>query len=316
MPGDVLVIGGTLFIGRELVRRLLARGHHVTILHRGRSPIPPQAAEIHCDRNDVAAVRRALSGRRFDLVYDNVYDWARGTTAEPVLAAAQALAPARYVFMSSVAAYGRGLDHVEDDPLDPTSAFPYIQHKAATEQSLLASGLPVVTLRPPFIYGPENPFYREAFFWDRLTRDRPIVIPDDGSRLMQFVYVRDLVWAMLRLAEPDIPAPRVYNLADPAPLTQLEAIRAFARAAGREPRPVFVPRAGIESAGGKVFEPPFYFGEYLDLPPITMRTDRARRELGFAPTPFDAGLAQTYQWYLNQDRPAPDFSFDERLTRL
>ena len=35
-----------------------------------------------------------------------------------------------------------------------------------------AEGLPVVTLRPPFIYGPENPFYREAFFWDRMRADR------------------------------------------------------------------------------------------------------------------------------------------------
>jgi nucleoside-diphosphate-sugar epimerase len=316
MPREVLVIGGTLFIGPELVRRLLARGDRVTILHRGRSPIPREADEILCDRNDVAAVRRALAGRRFDLVYDNVYDWARGTTAEPVLAAAEAVAPARYVFMSSVAAYGNGLDHDEGDPLDVTAAFPYIQHKATAEERLLASGLPVITLRPPFIYGSENPFYREAFFWDRLTRDRPIIIPDDGSRLMQFVFVRDLVWAMLRVAEPDIPTPRAYNLGDPAPVTQLEAVQAFARAAGREPRLVFVPRAVIESAGGKVFEPPFYFGEYFDLPPITMRIDRARRELGFSPTPFEAGLAQTYQWYLNQDRPTPDFSFDERLTRL
>ena len=143
-----------------------------------------------------------------------------------------------------------------------------------------------------------------------------IVIPDDGLRLMQFVYVRDLVWAMLRVAEPDISTPRAYNLADAAPVTRLEAVRAFARAAGREPRFVFVPRAAIESAGGKVFEKPFYFGEYLDLPSITMRIDRARRDLGFSPTPFDAGLAETYQWYLNQDRPRPDFSFEERLTRL
>ena len=70
-----LVIGGTLFIGRELVRRLLARGDHVTILHRGRMAVPEGVDEIVCDRNDVEAVRRALGGRQFDLVFDNVYDW-------------------------------------------------------------------------------------------------------------------------------------------------------------------------------------------------------------------------------------------------
>jgi nucleoside-diphosphate-sugar epimerase len=308
---NTLVIGGTLFIGRELVRRLLARGDRVTILHRGRSPRPEGVEFITCDRNDAAAVRRALAGREFELVFDNVYDWDRGTTAEQVLAAAQAAGPGlrRYVFLSSVAAYGQGLDHTELDPLAVDSEIPYVRNKAETERALFASGLPVTTVRTPFVYGPENPFQREAFFWDRLTRDRPIVIPDDGSRLMQFVYVKDLVRALLRVAGLPEAAGRAYNVADPAPVSQLEAVQAFARAAGREPRLVFVPRARIEAAGGKVFEPPWYFGEYFDLPPITMRV-----EPGWDLTPFDKGLAESYQWYLKQDRPAPDFSFEERLT--
>jgi len=66
MTRNILVIGGTLFIGRELVRRLLARGDRVTILHRGRSPVPPEAKALVCDRNDTAAVRRSLAGRSFD----------------------------------------------------------------------------------------------------------------------------------------------------------------------------------------------------------------------------------------------------------
>jgi len=314
MARNVLVIGGTLFIGRELVRRLLARGDRVTILHRGRSPLPPGVDVIVCDRNDTAAVRRALTGRSFDVVYDNVYDWDRGTTAGQVLVAAESLGAGlgRYIFLSSVAAYPEGLDHSEDDPLAVDSAIPYAQNKARSEAALLASGLPVVTLRPPYVYGPENPFYREAFFWDRLTRRRPILIPEDGSRLMQFVYVRDLVWAMLRVADTDLPAGRAYNVADPAPVSQLEAVRAFARAAGCEAQIVFVPRARLEAAGGGVFEPPFYFGQYYDRPPITLRLDRTRRELGFEPTPFDAGLLQTYQWYLKQNRSDPDFSWEDR----
>lgn len=310
MRRKVLVIGGTLFIGKELVRRLVARGDRVTILHRGRSPLPAGVEEMVCDRNDVAAVRRVLAGRSFDLVYDNVYDWQRGTTAEQVAAAAEALGPGlrRYVFMSSVGAYGDGLDHAEDDPLALDHPFPYIQHKARTERRLFELGLPVVTLRPPFVYGPENGFYREAFFWDRILAGRPVIVPDDGSRLMQFVYVRDLVEAMLRVAEVEGAVGQAYNIADPGPITQLEAVRAFARAAGRDPRLVFLPRARIEALGGKVFESPLYFGEYYDLPSITIRIDKARRDLGFEPTPFDAGLAETYQWYLKQPRPSCDLT--------
>src|SRR6267142_1816289 len=62
-------------------------------------------------------------------------------------------------------------------------------------------GLPVVTLRPPYIYGPGNPYYREAFFWDRLRAGRSIIIPGDGRRLMQFVYVKDLVKACLKVMD-------------------------------------------------------------------------------------------------------------------
>ena len=84
-----LVIGGTLFLGRALVDQLLARGDDVVIMHRGRStPFGARVGEIHCDRNDVAAVRGALDGTQFDVVYDNVYDWTRGTSAAQACAAA------------------------------------------------------------------------------------------------------------------------------------------------------------------------------------------------------------------------------------
>ena len=178
----ILILGGTLFIGRRLATRLVDSGHDVTILHRSASTKPPQGtAALIADRNDAASVRRALAGRQFEAVFDNVYDWERGTTGEQVAATAQACAGdalSRYVFMSSVAAYGQGLHHSEDDPLaPPDDPDPYVRNKADSERALFEmharDGFPAVTLRPPFVYGPENPFYREAFFWDRLRDDRP-----------------------------------------------------------------------------------------------------------------------------------------------
>src|SRR5438045_2093851 len=83
-----------------------------------------------------------------------------------------------------------GLNHHDGDPLAPDDHLePYVRNKAMSERTLFRmhqkTGLPVVTLRPPFIYGPGNPFYREAFFWDRLRDGRPIILPGDGHRLMQ-----------------------------------------------------------------------------------------------------------------------------------
>ncbi len=321
----VLVIGGTLFIGRALVRRLLARGDEVTILHRGQgTPFGAQVTEIHCDRNDTSGIRRKLSGERFDVTYDNVYDWERGTTAEQVLASAEACSKglSRYVYMSSVAAYGEGLDRDEDSPLaGGDHPEPYVRNKAEAERVLLglhrASGFPAVTLRPPFIYGPENPFYREAFFWDRLLAGRPLILPGDGSRLMQFVHVDDLARAAILAAESDAAPGRAYNIAQERPLTQEEIVRAMAEAAGRKAELVNVDRQTIEARGGGVFGPPYYFGQYLDMPPITQKTGRARGELGFKPRTFAEGLADTFDWYRQQaGREAPEFSWEDALLEV
>ena len=318
----VLVIGGTLFIGRALVRRLLARGDEVTILHRGQgTPFGGSVAEIHCDRNDTSGIRQKLSGERFDFVYDNVYDWERGTTAEQVLASAEACAKglSRYVYMSSVAAYGEGLDRGEDSPLAaPDHPEPYVRNKAESERALLGrhrgSGFPAVTLRPPFIYGPENPFYREAFFWDRLLVRRPIIMPGDGSRLMQFVHVDDLACAAILAAESDEAPGRSYNVAHDHAVTQEEVVRAMAEAAGHAAELVRVDRETIAAHGGGAFAPPCYFGQYFDMPPITQKTGKARGELGFQPRTFAEGLADTFHWYQRQPgREAPDFSWENEL---
>ena len=317
----VLVIGGTLFIGRRLVAELVKAGHSVAILHRrSKHKFSKRVENLVADRNDVAAVRRAIGERRFDVIYDNVYDWERGTTAEQVEATAQAMGNhlKRYVFLSSVAAYGDGLNHYESDPLAPDNhSEAYVRNKAMTERALLRlnrrNGFPVVTLRPPFVYGPENPFYREAFFWDRMRAGRPIIVPGDGTRLMQFIHVKDLVQALLRAMEVDEAVGEAFNAANPKALTQVEAVREMARAAGKKPELVRVPRERIAAAGGNPMGDPMYFGEYLDVAPITENVSKLHRVLGVRPTAFETGLKETYRWYLRQPKRKCDFTFEDRL---
>ena len=317
-----LVIGGTLFIGRALVEQLLARGDDVVIMHRGQgTPQGDRVREIRCDRNDVPAVQAALARESFDVVFDNVYDWQRGTTAEMVAAAARAAAEGgklkRYVFTSSMAVYGSGLEHDEQDPLVPADhPAAYYGQKAESERALFRlgreEGVPVATLRPAFIYGPNNPFDREAFFWDRIVAGRPVIVPGDGSRPMQWVHVRDVARAAILAAGHDAASGSAYNLAGP-PLTQAEFVQALARAAGDSVRLVPVPRERLESAGGSLMTPPLYFGAFLDLPPITVKTDRVRAELGLVLTPLEEGLQETFSWYQRQQRVKPDFAWEDRL---
>ena len=316
-----LVIGGTLFIGRALVDRLLERGDEVVIMHRGSgTPYGNRVGEIRCDRTDVAAVRTALAGRRFDVVYDNVYDWQRGTTADQVAAAAEAVADGlrRYVFTSSVAVYPRGGEYDENAPLvasDHPNA--YGAQKADSERALFElqrrNRIPVATLRPAFIYGPHNPFEREAFFWDRLLAGRPVVVPDDGRRTMQWVHVHDVARAAILAATDDKAVGHAYNLASYPAVTQIDFVRLLAKVADRPANVVPIPREHIERLGGLLYAPPYYFGAYLDIPPITVRADRVRSELGLDLTPLEDGLRETYSWYRQQRRPQPDWAWEDRL---
>ena len=74
-----------------------------------------------------------------------------------------------------------------------------------------------------------------------------------------------------------------------------------------------VPREQIQALGGGVLGPPLYFGAYLDVPPITVRADRVRTELGLELTPLEVGLRETFRWYEQQERPRPDFTWEGRV---
>ena len=321
---EVLVIGGTLFIGRLLVKELVKKGHSVTVLHRkAKHDLGRPVASVQADRNDGSSMRTALAGRHFDVVFDNVYDWVRGTTAAQIQATVQACGDnlSRYIFMSSVAAYGDGLNHHEGDALAAEDhADLYVRNKANSERLLYRmhsrSGLPVVTLRPPFIYGPGNPYYREAFFWDRLRDKRSVIVPGDGRRLMQFVHVRDLVWCALAAMENPAAVGHAFNVANPKPLAQTEMIEALAKASKRPmPALVRIPREMLLRAGGHpVKGPKFYFAEYFDLPPITQIVAKAQRVLKFKPTDFVEGLRETYRWWSHAHPfPKADYGFEDEM---
>ena len=106
-------------------------GHDVAVLHRKpKHDFGRRVENIDGGPQRRGSMREALSRRRFEVVFDNAYDWERGTTAAQVEATVRACGDrlSRYIFMSSVAAYGDGLNHKESDPLapdyhpDPTSA--------------------------------------------------------------------------------------------------------------------------------------------------------------------------------------------------
>ncbi len=321
----ILAIGGTQFMGRDAVERLLARGHEVSVLHRSGSIDfgGGRVRSIQADRGDLDAMSRILGREGFQAVLDFAYDWEKGTTAAQVEAAARSCGPEleRYVFMSSVAAYGEGLDKREDDPLAPDDfPMPYVQHKAQAERALFAmhreSGFPVTTFRPPFVHGPRQPFYREQFFWDRMLDGRPIILPDGGDAMMQWVFAPDVAEACALAIEVPEAAGEAFNIAHREPTSQRQYVEALARAAGVEPRIVDIPRADIHAAGGQVMGENLYFGEVLDMQPLTSVVEKVTRVLGLEPTPLDEALTTTFEWYRGQPRRPVDYTFEDRLLAM
>jgi nucleoside-diphosphate-sugar epimerase len=316
-----LVIGGMQFMGRRIVERLIERGHDVAVLHRRAAhDLGPQVRNLQADRGDLPLVAQLLRRESFDAVFDLAYDWEKGTPATHVEAAARSCGDRlqRYLFVSSVAAYPPGLGLRESDDLVPDDAPDrYAVHKASAERLLFemhrASGFPVVTVRPPFVHGPRQPFYREQFFWDRLLDGRPIVLPGDGSAPTQWVFVEDVATACVRALEVPEAVGHAFNIAHLEPLTQRTFVEALARVAGVEPRFVPVPRTTIRAAGGQLFGDSIHYGDYLDLPPRTTVVEKAARVLGVTPTPLEAALDRGLAWYRAQPRRPVDYAFEDRL---
>jgi nucleoside-diphosphate-sugar epimerase len=317
----VLVIGGIVFMGRDIVYRLAKRGHHVSVLHRRDAhDLGPEIRNVRADRGDIAAIQQVLQEGRYDAIVDLVYDWEKGTSAAQVAAAAAAAGDQlqHYVFMSSIAAYGPGLDRRESDALVPEDfPNPYARDKAASERALFRlhteHGLAVSTFRPPFVHGPRQPFYREQFFWDRLRAGRPIILPDDGRAPIQWAFVSDIAEACVRALEVPAAAGEAFNVAHVEPLSQREWIEMLARVAGVTPTLVSIPRADIHAAGGHPFMGNLYFGEFLDLPPHTEIVEKTPRVLGVTPTPVETAFAAGYEWYLSQPARQVDYSFEDGL---
>jgi nucleoside-diphosphate-sugar epimerase len=316
----VLVIGGTTFIGREIVSRLLTRGHDVAVLHRRADhDLDPGVRNVQVDRGDLPMLAAALKREGPEAVFDIAYDWEKGTTASQVEAAARSCGDRleRYVFMSSIAAYGSGLDRREDDPLVSADHLrAYATNKASSERALFRmheeTGFPAVTFRPPYVHGPFQPFYREQFFWDRLRDGRPIILPDGGDTPMQWVYVADLAEACVRAIDAPGVSGQAFNLAHEA-TTQRGFVELLARVAATRPTFVTVPRKQIQAMGGQLSGERMYFGEALDQPPITEHVEKAPRLLGMEPTPFENALRETFAWYRKQRRRPIDYGFEDRL---
>ena len=198
-PLDILVLGGTGFIGPHMVREALRRGHSVTLFNRGRTNnvMFPDLETIQGDRDSDL---EGLKGRRWDAVIDN-----SGYVPRHVQDSARLLAPNcdRYVYISTVAVYAdipsatdedSPLATMPDETVEEITGETYGPLKALCERRAAGEidADKLAILRPTYICGPGDRTDRFSY-WPIRTRKGGEMLwpgtPDDG---LQIVDVRDL----------------------------------------------------------------------------------------------------------------------------
>ena len=301
----VLVVGGTEFISLHLVRALLRERHDVVVLNRGRQPgrVPAGVKTIVADRKDHAALGRALAGERFDGLVDITYAPTTGDDVRALLVALDGRA-GHAIFVST----GRVHDHALPIPYHedtPRSLFwgEYAKNKIEGEDAYLSSGLPASVVRPTHVFGPLNTRNNETFFFDRLVRGRPVLVPGAGGWLRQFGHVEDLADAMAAMLGDRRAFGRAYNVTGEESITQVGFVELIAELVKRPVSFVHVPKA------------PFGQNLVYDCHAV-YTTTRLRHELGIRPRhTLASGLAQTFEWYLREglDRRDVDFKEEDAL---
>jgi 2'-hydroxyisoflavone reductase len=224
----LLVLGGTRFVGRHLVAEALARGHEVTLFHRGQrgAELFPEVERITGDRT---AGLDALRGQRWDAVVDTA-----GYAARDVRASATLLADAaeRYAFVSTVSVYAdlahRPLD--ESAPLHPPDAESteveparYGGMKVACEQAV-ESAFPgrALVARPGLVVGPHDYTCRFPYWVNRIAAGGEVLAPGDPERPVQLVDARDLGGWIVRKLEDGTTG--TFNVAGPAHRLTMRAL--------------------------------------------------------------------------------------------
>ena len=305
----ILVMGGTRFIGVYLTKLLVAQGHEVVLFNRGKKPAPVAGLQtIVGDRTDADTLKSKLAGESFDAIFDNNGRELSDTQPLVELFGNQVK---HFVYVSSAGVYLKSdqMPHIEGDAVDPNSRH---KGKFATEAYLQAQGVPFTSLRPVYIYGPQNYNPLEAWFFDRIVRGRPVPIPGNGMHLTQLGHVQDLAEAMAAVLGNDTAIGQIYNISGEKAVTFDGLARACAAAAGKDPADL-----KIVHYDPKAFD----FGKAKAFPMRVQHfftaIDKAQAELGWAPK-FDlvAGLKDSFQHdyrATGKDKTEVDFSLDDQI---
>ena len=308
----LLILGGTVFLGRALTDAAIARGHTVTHLHRGRSAASDDRVEtLLRDREEVPFLRDIDPSRTWDAVVDT-----SGYLPQVVARSAEALRDrvGMYVFVSSISAYAsfESEDFDEDAPLQadpdplPSERTPelYGALKAACERVVSrAFGARALIVRPGLLVGPNDPTDRFTWWPWRIAKGGRFVAPGRPERNIQFIDVRDVAEWTISMLESSTGG--IFQVDGPArALTMGEFIEACRAVGGSASTPEWVSDGALLAHEVRPwFEMPLWIpesnAEYRGF--MSASIERALRH-GLKIRALERTIADTLRWA--NERPA------------
>lgn len=208
---NLLILGGTKFVGRHITSTALMRGHHVTLFNRGETNpnLFPDAVKIQGDRADRLDALFADGARSWDAVLD-----VNGYLPRIVEASAQSLqdAVARYVFISTLSVFAdfskpnqnedSPLARLQDETTQVIDGETYGGLKALCEQTV-QNHFPerALILRPGYVVGPHDHTDRMTSWWRRITRGGEMLAPGSPDARLQLIDARDLAAFVIDMVE-------------------------------------------------------------------------------------------------------------------
>lgn len=314
---DVLVIGGTRFLGYHLVHRLLREGVHVTVFNRGihGDDFEDRVERIVGDRKNYKKFYELFHRRRFDVVVDLI-----GYEPEDVEFAIKTFRGhvGQYIFISTGQVYlvtqNRRQPAREDDYYQPLIPCPpgeegpygYGVQKRACEDLLVEAyqfyHFPAVRFRCPVIHGPRDYTLRLYSYIKRIMDGGPVILPEGGDKPIRHVYVGDVVEAVLSVFQVEKTRGKVYNLASDEVMPLHQFIQLAARLLEKPLEVLEIPVSLMHE-----YEIPESISPFSGRWVSVLDPSLAGEEIGFRPTPVQQWLGDTIRWFVESYAgPDPD----------
>lgn len=297
----VLILGGTQFFGKSIVRMLADEGHTVGIFTRGLRSLDDLPAHKHIqgDRDSIDDLVRAAQTDHWDAVIDNI-----AFSAAHVRDALKAFAGiSHYVLCSSVSVHRYAASRfpwpINDKSIlhdaKPASEnhndihWKYARGKLEAERECLRQKrIPWTILRPPVVYGPFDPTERGFWYLIRLLSGGPLLLADGGVQSFRLLSSEDTARAFVQVLNNRKKTLRkAYFLGQSEIITLRDFVEESARALGILPDYMDVPFDILGDLGGP----------WSTMVNVIPDISGARKDFGFSPTPFEEFAHETARWF-------------------